>query len=100
MIQSHRLSAAYLGVLCVVMPLAESRAESHEKPAARPSGVKFFVSPRGNDAWSGRSATRGKKDGPFATVARAWLFVRDRIAMMVAATSRNATRPITLRPRG
>src|SRR5438093_13739082 len=39
--------------------------------AASPKAVEFFVSPHGNDSWSGRLATPGAKDGPFATIARA-----------------------------
>ncbi len=35
--------------------------------------VVFYVSPGGNDAWSGKIAdpARNKKDGPFATLERA-----------------------------
>jgi hypothetical protein len=36
----------------------------------------FFISPRGNDRWSGRSADPGESDGPFATLARAREAVR------------------------
>ena len=36
----------------------------------------FFVSPKGDDRWSGRLADPGDGDGPFATVARAREAVR------------------------
>jgi len=42
-----------------------------------PQGVQFFVSPQGNDTWSGRVATPGEKDGPFATIGRAKLAARE-----------------------
>ena len=45
-------------------------------PAGNPEPADFFVSPRGNDNWSGKSADPGKNDGPFATVARARQAVR------------------------
>ena len=44
-----------------------------------PAGAKpmnFYVSPNGNDSWSGRLASpnRTRTDGPFATLERARLF--------------------------
>ncbi len=39
--------------------------------------AEFFVSPRGNDTWSGRSSELGRNDGPFATIARAQQAVRE-----------------------
>jgi len=38
---------------------------------ARPGVVVFYVSPRGNDAWSGRLSDPNATDGPFATLERA-----------------------------
>jgi hypothetical protein len=55
-------------VICIAFPAS---AASAENPAA-----DFFVSPRGQDTWSGRSADPGENDGPFATVSRARLAVR------------------------
>ena len=48
-----------------------TQAVSAGMHVARPTLVTFFVSPLGNDTWSGRSATRDKNNGPFATIARA-----------------------------
>ena len=44
-----------------------------EAPAATQSGKVYFVSPRGNDTWSGRQsdAVADGTDGPFATIERA-----------------------------
>ena len=39
--------------------------------AASPKAVEFFVSPQGNDGWSGRVAAPTAGDGPFATIGRA-----------------------------
>jgi hypothetical protein len=44
---------------------------------ARPGVVVFYVSPRGNDAWSGRLSDPNATDGPLATVARAREAVRE-----------------------
>ena len=41
-----------------------------------PAAANFFVSPQGNDQWSGKLADPGDRDGPFATVARAREAVR------------------------
>jgi len=50
-----------------------------EKITLAPKEIEFFVSPDGNDAWSGRRGepARGGRDGPFATVERARKAVRD-----------------------
>jgi len=45
-------------------------------PTASTATADFFVSPKGNDRWSGRLADPGDSDGPFATVARARQAVR------------------------
>jgi hypothetical protein len=44
---------------------------------ARAEGPDLYVSPRGNDAWSGKLAEPGEKDGPFATIARAQAAVKE-----------------------
>ena len=38
--------------------------------------VKFFVSPDGNDRWTGRSPTAANGDGPFATIHKAQRAIR------------------------
>jgi len=45
-------------------------------PAAWATTVDFFVSPAGDDRWSGRVIDPGENDGPFATIARAREAVR------------------------
>jgi hypothetical protein len=42
----------------------------------KPGTPDFFVSPAGNDTWSGKLADPGGNDGPFATVERARAAVR------------------------
>ena len=45
-------------------------------PISNPGSADFFVSTRGKDLWSGKSADPGENDGPFATVERARVAVR------------------------
>jgi hypothetical protein len=79
--QSLSLAAASIAVICAPMAHAGSPRRPHEKRAARPAVRTLFVSSQGNDAWSGRSITRSKRDGPFATVARA----RDAVRSLLRA---------------
>jgi hypothetical protein len=61
--------------------------------AQTPSG-DFFVSPKGNDAWSGTRAVpnAARTDGPFASVARAQAALRE-----LLRTKPNRTRTVMLR---
>lgn len=63
---------------------------------AVPGGRIFYVSPKGNDAWSGTLSkpARGQTDGPFATITRA----RDAIRQMKREGSFN--QPVTVYLRG
>ncbi|MBC8871159.1 MAG: right-handed parallel beta-helix repeat-containing protein [Planctomycetes bacterium] len=65
------IATSFLAVLLFAVP--QTGAE------ARTSEVTFFVSPDGNDAWSGRLAdpTGSGNDGPFATVGRAQRAIRE-----------------------
>ena len=58
----------------------------------QPKGQVFYISPEGNDAWSGQPAepNPGKTDGPFATIAHA----RDAIRSMQAHGP--LTQPVTV----
>ena len=56
-------------------------------------GADFYVSPGGNDAWSGRVAEGGANDGPFATLERAGAAVREMVAT-------GLTEPVTVHLRG
>lgn len=63
-------------------------------PAAR--STAFYVSPSGNDGWSGRLArpNRLRTDGPFATIGRA----RDSVRLLKAR--RQLTQPVIIYVRG
>lgn len=56
--------------------LASGVADFAATPVGSAEPVKFFVSTKGNDRWSGKSAERSGNDGPFATVVRAREAVR------------------------
>jgi len=51
--------------------MQRTRAASAREPVTGPTPIDFFVSPQGNDAWSGRLADPAENDGPFATLERA-----------------------------
>ena len=59
------------------------------------AGTTFFVSPRGNDAWSGQRADpdAGRTDGPFATLQKA----RDAVRALRAKPGPDATISVSLR---
>ncbi len=59
-----------------------------------PETADFFVSPQGQDRWSGRRADPGGGEGPFATVSRARQAVRELLK------SRKEPRPIRVVLRG
>ncbi len=63
---------------------------------AQAGGATLYVSPAGNDAWSGalKAPNAGKMDGPFATVAKAQATVRARKA------AGGLTAPVTVLLRG
>jgi hypothetical protein len=63
-------------------------------PTGSPGAADFFVSPQGNDRWSGRRADPGQGDGPFATVTRARDAVRDLLR------GRKEARPVRVVLRG
>ena len=56
---------------CLVLAATMSLAPLSFAATDPPQSADFFVSPRGNDAWSGRLADPGPADGPFATLERA-----------------------------
>jgi hypothetical protein len=60
----------------------------------KPQEADFFVSPRGNDRWSGRLAEPGPNDGPFASVERARDAVR---ALRKAQKDRRPVRVVVFR---
>src|SRR5579859_7959488 len=67
-----------------------------ERQAAADSTADFFVSPRGNDAWSGHLPDPGEKDGPFKTIARA----RDAVRALGLLRSKDRTRSVLIVLRG
>jgi hypothetical protein len=67
-------------------------AETAEPPRREPT-ADFFVSPRGNDAWSGTLADPVANDGPFATIARA----RDAVRVLRKARKPDQAIQVALR---
>jgi hypothetical protein len=63
-------------------------------PAGNSGGADFFVSPLGDDTWSGKSAKRAGNDGPFATLTHA------RDAVRALKKNRNEPRPVHVLLRG
>jgi hypothetical protein len=61
-----------LATACFKAPLEQINAT----PNGNTGAADFFVSPKGKDTWSGKSAEPRENDGPFATVARAREAVR------------------------
>lgn len=59
----------------------------------RAATADFFVSPRGHDAWSGKSADPGENDGPFATIPRA----REAIRALLKAQAQPQSIRVVLR---
>src|SRR3954452_16818925 len=76
---------------------ADAPAQAASAAEARGESRVFYVSPEGNDAWSGRqpAPNPGKSDGPFATIIRA----RDAIRPLKPAKG-GPRQPVTVRLRG
>jgi hypothetical protein len=73
----------FVAVASISVCLAGGDAKADEKPIT----ADFFVSPRGNDTWSGKLADPGDSDGPFATLERARQAVRELRKMQQAPRS-------------
>ena len=71
---------------------------SGDRLVAQPRGIVFYVSPAGNDSWSGKRATPNwrKTDGPFVTLERA----RDAIRLLKRPPGNSLEQPVTLLVRG
>ncbi len=74
------------------------------QPASAPV-VEFYVSPQGNDKWSGRKSSPDGDDGPFATVSRARDAVREvrksrkvLVRVLIREGIYFLDRPLALRP--
>jgi CubicO group peptidase (beta-lactamase class C family) len=71
---TSRVIVLILVMLCGTLAMALAASSSQGpvvKPAVTSPSVDFFVSPQGQDRWSGRQADPTGNDGPFATVGRA-----------------------------
>ena len=79
-------TALTFGILLTPCPLREALNARNtllaaESVASLPA-ADFFISPQGNDDWSGELADPEDSDGPFATVARAQEAVRALLATL------------------
>jgi parallel beta-helix repeat protein len=75
-----------------------AKSEDRIAPSANSKSIVFYVSERGNDAWSGKLETPNDRntDGPFATLARS----RDAIRELKRQQGGTIDRPITVMVRG
>ncbi len=80
-------------LLCLVGALAAARGAAATVAAAGRDGGGYYVSPAGNDAWSGTRAgpNWGRSDGPFATLERA----RDAVRALKAGAG-GLKQPVTV----
>ena len=83
-------------VISLPLSLALEPGDASRAGIPRTKGKVFYVSPLGNDAWSGKLAepNRAGTDGPFATLTRA----RDAIRAMPARQP--LRKPVTVYVRG
>ena len=74
MISSMVLLSLVGFIVVCILPATTGAQELRERAAEDPPNLEtatFFVSPHGNDTWSGKLPDPRENDGPFATVARA-----------------------------
>ena len=74
---SQRIDAVSIRIIGVTMEHCSCRVRARNvaglgfgKHRTAPTPIEFFVSPQGDDSWSGRLPTPRDKDGPFATIER------------------------------
>lgn len=67
---SYRLGFSLAVMVAASVP-CPARAAPAEQPVVAPPPVRYFVSPKGNDAWSGRFAVPNRNNGPFKSITRA-----------------------------
>lgn len=77
----------------VSVPSRAARTASPDEPAGHAVKADFYVSPRGNNQWSGRLAYPGENDGPFATITRA----RDAVRALLKAQTQPKSIRVVLR---
>ena len=68
---SHVRQMMVVQVKCACMLTVMTGSASHA------AEIRFYVSPSGNDTWTGKAAERRGADGPFATMERARNAVRE-----------------------
>jgi hypothetical protein len=94
MSQHAQLMGVALGVAVAVFVPGTSPVVTAKEPLTGPTPIEFFVSPQGDDSWSGRLAAPGDKDGPFATIERA------RDAVRASRRTPSQPRPVRVSLRG
>jgi len=66
-----KIATVRLSLVLAMLCLGPGPEGTAAVPVEEPGTANFFVSPQGQDTWSGKLAAPGERDGPFATVARA-----------------------------
>lgn len=94
----RRTVLKWIGLCSLASTFAPAWKQSSDRLDAQPTGIVYYVSPGGNDSWSGKQATPNllKTDGPFATLERA----RDAIRLLKRQQSNGLEQYITVLVRG
>jgi len=86
------LAAAPLAVLLFIAPRAGAAGAADSRHGANESAI--YVSPEGNDGWSGKCAERNGKDGPLKTIAKAAAILQPgQTCFIRSGTYRETVRP-------
>src|SRR4030095_11924568 len=88
--RSQMIAGARLSLWIAATSAQLSLESVAASPDVGPFLPDFFVSPRGNDSWSGKLADPGENDGPFATVQHA----RDSVRALLK--TQQEPRPVTV----
>ena len=76
-----RVLLGWLAVITAKTPIGKTSERSQNMPSImqNPNAIVFYVAPNGDDSWSGKlqDINSNRDDGPFATVERAKMAVRE-----------------------
>ena len=76
--RQFRIIFSFILSLVIIFLFSACSSAGNDQPGSEPKKSTYFVSPSGNDNWSGTlSEPKNKQDGPFLTIGRAQQAVRE-----------------------